>query len=939
MTLMTTSVICALMGALLLGAQTASAQTTTTAPITLTVTTDTRSYAIPPDFSGLSFGTISMKQGNNGYLFNSSSSQVLTLFQQLGIRNLRIGGSTVDENSSDYIPSPPDIDALFSFAQAAPVNVIYSLRLLNGEPGMDATEAQYVWQNYAPWVANFAIGNEPNNYPNADFSSYIQDWNTFASTILASVPTAAFGGPDSAGGTNGNDWGTEFAKGELDSGFVNATYFHYYACGSDRGLSKEDTITKMLSSKLIEDDYPKEYKQTGEVVLGLELPYRFTEADAFFTSGTDGVEGGDDSFASALFALDYMHYWAKKEISGVNFHTTMRKRNGVVHYDKASKVYSVYPSGYGIKAFDLGSHGYIQPVTMSNPTGSNVTAYAVGNGLDTYVTIINKTHGEASDTVSALATIQPVGILSSSASSILLTPGKPDYASSLNATLGGVSIPNDAQWAGRWSSLGAATAGIFTVTVEPATAVVVRVRAASNYAGPVQLNENGTLSIFGINTNNGQDVWMDQQNAARIPNNAANNWNGWTDLPGGVSSSGTPAVAKRLDNTLEVFVPGTDGHIFYNQQVTPDGTWNGWKDMGIASPGIAALQVGNNSDGSLTLFGVGPNGDVWYSSQSAPGTGWSSWTDLSGEQIQPGFVVGQNSYDTLELFGVDPHDNVWFNAQVAGGAWGGWSAVLGVNLNPRLAIARDVNGNLELFGVDSKYNVWTITHAPDGNWVGWNEITGKKIAPGFVVGQDVRGRLVVLGAEATFTPGNGFYVWTTRQIVPGGKFIEEWTPLGGDLSNTGLVVGNTADGSIQVFGIGQNHDVWSDWETGENGDWAGWSDFGGNGIVFYLQQTTQMPNFTLSASPSSLVLSQGGSSVETTITITPQNGFNGSLTLSAAGLPSGVTASFASNPTTATDLLTLVESTTTQPGTYQVTITGNSGSLANSATITLTVNP
>jgi|GEM_PF-475013 len=99
---------------------------------------------------------------------------------------------------------------------------------------------------------------------------------------------------------------------------------------------------------------------------------------------------------------------------------------------------------------------------------------------------------------------------------------------------------------------------------------------------------------------------------------------------------------------------------------------------------------------------------------------------------------------------------------------------------------------------------------------------------------------------------------------------------------------------------------------------------------------TAPPNFTLSASPSSLSITQGASGTST-ITVTPQNGFSGSVSLSASGLPSGVTASFSPNPTTTTSTLTLTASSTATTGTVTVTITGTSGSLTNTTTITLTV--
>ncbi len=96
------------------------------------------------------------------------------------------------------------------------------------------------------------------------------------------------------------------------------------------------------------------------------------------------------------------------------------------------------------------------------------------------------------------------------------------------------------------------------------------------------------------------------------------------------------------------------------------------------------------------------------------------------------------------------------------------------------------------------------------------------------------------------------------------------------------------------------------------------------------------PNYTLSASPGSLTFAQGANGAST-ITVTPQNGFNASVSLSASGLPSGVTASFSPNPATSTSSLTLTASGTATTGTSTVTITGTSGSLTNTTTITLTV--
>jgi hypothetical protein len=97
------------------------------------------------------------------------------------------------------------------------------------------------------------------------------------------------------------------------------------------------------------------------------------------------------------------------------------------------------------------------------------------------------------------------------------------------------------------------------------------------------------------------------------------------------------------------------------------------------------------------------------------------------------------------------------------------------------------------------------------------------------------------------------------------------------------------------------------------------------------------PNFTLSASPSSLSVTRG-SSGNSTITVAPSGGFTGSVSLSASGLPAGVTATFGTNPTTGSSLLTLSASSTATTGTSSVTITGTSGALTHTTSISLTVN-
>lgn len=97
------------------------------------------------------------------------------------------------------------------------------------------------------------------------------------------------------------------------------------------------------------------------------------------------------------------------------------------------------------------------------------------------------------------------------------------------------------------------------------------------------------------------------------------------------------------------------------------------------------------------------------------------------------------------------------------------------------------------------------------------------------------------------------------------------------------------------------------------------------------------PDFSLTASPSSVTVAQSGTNTST-ITVAPVNGFNSSVNLNATGLPNGVTAVFSPNPTSTTSLLTFTASGTATKGTSTVTVTGTSGALSHTTTISLTVS-
>jgi len=118
---------------------------------------------------------------------------------------------------------------------------------------------------------------------------------------------------------------------------------------------------------------------------------------------------------------------------------------------------------------------------------------------------------------------------------------------------------------------------------------------------------------------------------------------------------------------------------------------------------------------------------------------------------------------------------------------------------------------------------------------------------------------------------------------------------------------------------------------------TGWGSPNGAGLITALTGPAG-PGFSLSASPGSVAVIQGNTAT-TTVTITDGGGFSGNVTLSASGLPSGVTAGFNPNPAATTSTLTFTASGSATLGTSAITISGMSGSLTGSTSVSLTVEP
>ncbi|HEY3914320.1 MAG TPA: hypothetical protein VGN61_07525, partial [Verrucomicrobiae bacterium] len=370
-------------------------------------------------------------------------------------------------------------DNLFAFAKAAGVKVIYTFRLLNGDKDSTADLAQYIQRRYGAQLDYFCLGNEPDwrSYHNKDpeikdYPSYLRKWRMFAQAIIASDPGAKFGGPDTGSDYpipntkntdyNGASWTEHFALDVQTGGRLVAILQHDYIGQSAKGVSIPAAIDAMLSADWVNNDYPALYNHVLAPIEATHQRYRMTECNDF----TGGIDGASDAFASALWALDYMYWQAAHRAVGVNFHNKRWIYTDTIYLDHEGNL-QIHPKAYGLKAFDLGSHGDLIPVTIFNPDAVNLTAYAVHESRNMYVTIINKSHGSGAQGVDVMIA---AGQTAPHAESISLSAPNDDPAAMTGVRLGGASITNDAPWLGKWTLLPSCE-----VNVAPASATIVKI--------------------------------------------------------------------------------------------------------------------------------------------------------------------------------------------------------------------------------------------------------------------------------------------------------------------------------------------------------------------------------------------------------------------------------------------------------------------------------
>ncbi|HTP60134.1 MAG TPA: heparinase [Spirochaetia bacterium] len=420
---------------------------------------------IAPDFIGFSYEKSSLSSP----LFDAKNAGLVSLFRRLGPGVLRIGGNSVDRTLWDPtgpgllkgMAAPADISRLARFLRAAGWRIIYGLNLGTAAPAAAAEEAAAARAAFGALLVAFEIGNEPDLYhsnglrpQDYSYEDFLREWKTDARIVSQRSPDATFAGPVTA--SDLRRYAVPFSRDA--QGLLSLLTQHYYRAN---GKLPTSTIRLLLSpdSQLS--------GMLGELALAarsenLVLGFRLDEANSFFNGGAPHVS---DTFASALWAIDFLFQCASAGATGVNFHGGGESPGYTPIADNGTSVREVRPLYYGMLIFSMAARGSMAGAAVNGGADDSISAWAV-SGRDHSLRLILMDSG---------ASVTPIEIRVPSPyrSASLLRLTSASLGAEQGTLLGGAPIGPDGAWGAAKEEQAAVPDGRLTVMVKGPEAVLV----------------------------------------------------------------------------------------------------------------------------------------------------------------------------------------------------------------------------------------------------------------------------------------------------------------------------------------------------------------------------------------------------------------------------------------------------------------------------------
>lgn len=185
-------------------------------------------------------------------------------------------------------------------------------------------------------------------------------------------------------------------------------------------------------------------------------------------------------------------------------------------------------------------------------------------------------------------------------------------------------------------------------------------------------------------------------------------FSGWTSM-GGVLTSG-PGVNVRATATpsIDIFVSGSDGALYYRTSGDDGATFSGFNTLGgvvVDNPGSVAWSAIR-----IDVFIRGQDNALWHKWWDSA-TGWSGWQSLGGI-LSSGPAAASCAAGHLDVIVRGQDGKTFYQMGFNGSSWSGWAALNGQWASAPTAVCSNTSaGTVDIFGEGEDNYIYWISQA------------------------------------------------------------------------------------------------------------------------------------------------------------------------------------------------------------------------------------